>query len=68
MKQNKFPPDSDEERIQNVISDSEQQTEDEAVAKDRAASQNEFDMPIEVFTEVGPSVCKWILEVLFDSQ
>ena len=68
MKQNKFPPDWDEKHIQSVISYYEQQTEDETVAEDEAASQNEFSMLMEVLTELGPAVCEWILEFLVDSQ
>ena len=62
MKQNKFPPGWDEERVQSVIAYYENQTEAEA------ASQNEFSMLMEVFTGLGPAVCEWILESLVDSQ
>ena len=68
MKQNKFPSGWDEERVQSVINYYENQTEDEAVAENEAASQNEFGMLIEVFAELGPTVCEWILEALVDSQ
>ena len=68
MKQSKFPPSSNEERVQSVIDYYENQTEDEAVAENEAASQNEFGMLIEVFAELGPTVCEWILETLVDSQ
>ena len=68
MKQNKFPPGSGEKGIQNVISDPEQQREDETVAEDRAASQNEFDMLMEALTELGPAVCEWIIGTLIDNQ
>lgn len=68
MTQNKFPPGCDEERVQSVINYYENQTEDEAVAEDEAASQNEFGMLIEVLAELGPTVCEWILEALVDSQ
>ena len=67
MKQNEFPPGYDEERAQSVISDYEQQTEDEAATEHEAASQNEFSMLIEIFAELGPTVCEWILEA-FESQ
>ena len=46
MKQNKFPPGWDEKHIQSIISDYKQQTEDEAVTEDEAASQNEFGIMI----------------------
>ena len=68
MKQNKFPPGWNEERVQSVIDYYENQTEDETVAEDEAASQNEFGMLIEVLVELGPAVCEWILEALVDSQ
>ena len=68
MKQNKFSPDWDKERVQSVSAAYEQQTEDEAVAEDEAASQNEFSMLMEVLTELGPAVCEWILGVLVDSK
>ena len=68
MTQDKFPPGWDEQRVQSVIDYYENQTEDEAVAEAEAASQNEFGMLIEIFAELGPTVCKWILEALIDSQ
>ena len=68
MKQNKFPPGWDEERVQRVIDYYENQTEDEAVAEAETAPQNEFSALIEVFIELGPAVCEWILEGLVDSQ
>ena len=68
MKQNKFPPGWNEERVQSVIDYYENQTEDEAIAENEAASQNEFGMLIEVFAELGPTVCEWILDALVDSQ
>ena len=51
-----------------VLSRYEQQTEDEAVVEDEAASQNEFSMLMEIFAEFGPAGCKWILESFVDSQ
>lgn len=68
MKQRKFPSDWDEERVQRVIAYYENQTEDEAVAEDEAKSQNEFGMLIEIFAELGPAVCEWILETFVESQ
>ena len=67
MEQNEFPPGWDEERVQSVIDYYENQTEDEAVAEDEDASQNEFGMLIEVLAELGPAVCEWILEALVDN-
>ena len=54
--------------MQSVIDHYENQTEYEAVAEDESASQNEFDMLIEIFAELGPSLCEWILEAFVDSQ
>ena len=68
MKQNKFPPGWNEERVQSVIDYYENQTEDEAVAENEAASQNDFGMLMEALMELGPAVCEWILEALVDSQ
>ena len=68
MKQNEFPPDRNKERVQRVIDYHENQTEDEVVVEDEAASQNEFSVLIEAFMELGPAVCEWILEALADSQ
>ena len=68
MKQNKFPPGWDEERVQRVIDYQENQTEDEAVAEDETASQNELSMLMEALTELDPAVCEWILGALIDSQ
>ena len=65
MKQNEFPPNWDEERVQSVIDYYENQTEDEAVAE--AESQNEFGMLIEVLAELVPTVCEWILASLIDT-
>ena len=42
MKQDKFPPGWDTERVQKVIAHYESQTEDEAVAEDEAAFQDKF--------------------------
>lgn len=37
LKQKKFPPGWDEERVRNMLAHYEQQTEEEAVAEDEAA-------------------------------
>ena len=49
-KQNEFPPGSDEERVQSVITHYEQQTEDEA------AFEDESSMLIEVLIALVPAV------------
>ena len=62
MKQNKFPPGWDEERVQRVIDYYENQTEDEAVAEDEEAFRDEFvtkvEMPMELVSAVRELVSK----------
>jgi len=43
MKQSKFPPGWNAERVRRVLSHYESQSEDEAVAEDEAASENASD-------------------------
>ena len=50
MRQNEFPPGWDEERVQSVIDYYENQMEDES------ASQSEFSLLMEVFTELESDV------------
>lgn len=52
----KFPPGWDEERVRRVLAHYEQQTEDEAVAEDEAASEQEGQTFIAVPTELLPKV------------
>jgi hypothetical protein len=40
MKQSKFPPGWDEERVRRVLAHYEEQTEEEAVAEDEVAFEN----------------------------
>ena len=61
MKQNKFPPGWDEERVQSVIDYYENQTEDEAVTEDEAGLQDDSLTLMEVPTELVPA----ILELIF---
>ena len=58
MKQNKFPPGWDAERVQSVIDYYENQTEDEAVAEDEAGLQYESVTLMEIPTELVPIVGK----------
>ena len=60
MKQNKFPPGWDEERVQSVIDYYENQTEDEAVAEAETGLQDESITLMEVPTELVPAVLKLI--------
>jgi len=46
MKQTKFPPGWDEERVRRVLAHYEEQTEEEAVAEDEAAFENKTVMEI----------------------
>ena len=67
-KQNEFPPGWDEERVQSVIAHYEQQTEDEAVAEDEVAFENESSMLIEVPIELVPAVRELIAKHAAQNQ
>ena len=56
MKQNRFPPEWDEERVRRVLSYYEQQDEDEAVAEDEAAFESSTQAFVEVPNELLPAV------------
>jgi hypothetical protein len=56
MRQKKFPPGWDEERVRKVIAHYEQQTEEEAVAEDEAAFQHSPQTVIEVPKELLPAI------------
>ncbi len=56
MKQSKFPPGWDEQRVQKVIAHYEVQTEDEAVAEDEAILQDQTQTVMEMPTELVPVV------------
>ena len=60
MKRNKFPQGWDEKRVCEVISFYEQQTEEEAVAEDEAAFENQGKTLIEVPKELLPAIRKLI--------
>lgn len=60
MTENRFPPGWDEARVQSVIAHYEQQTEDEAVAEDEAAFQDEDSTLITIPTELAPVVLELI--------
>jgi hypothetical protein len=55
-KQSKFPPGWDEKRVRKVLAHYEQQTEDEAVAEDEAAFENQTQTFMEVPNELVPAV------------
>ena len=56
MKQNRFPPGWDEDRVRRVLSYYEQQDEEEAVAEDEAAFESSTETFIEVPNELLPAV------------
>ena len=56
MRQKKFPPGWDEQRVRNVLTHYEEQTEEEAVAEDEAAFEDEYQTVIEIPKELVPLV------------
>ena len=56
MKQSKFPPGWNEQRVRKVIAHYEVQTEDEAVAEDEATLQDQTQTVMEIPTELVPVV------------
>ncbi len=56
MKQTKFPPGWDEERVRRVLAHYEQQTEEEAVAEDEAAFEDSTQAVVEVPRELVPAI------------
>ena len=56
MKQDRFPPGWDEERVRRVLEHYEEQSEDEAVAEDEAAFENQTHSVMEVPVELVPTI------------
>jgi len=56
MKNTRFPPGWDEERVRKVLVHYEEQTEDEAVAEDETAFEDESQTVIEIPNELVPLV------------
>jgi hypothetical protein len=56
MKQSKFPVGWDEERVRGVLAHYEQQTEEEAVAEDEAAFEDQRETAMDVPLELVPVV------------
>ncbi len=56
MRQSKFPPGWDEERVHRVLAHYEEQTEAEAVAEDEAAFEDQTLTAMEIPTELVPIV------------
>jgi len=56
MKQSRFPPGWDEERVRRVLEHYEAQTEEEAVAEDEAAYEDPSQTLMEVPNDLVPQV------------
>lgn len=56
MRQSKFPPGWDEERVMKVLAHYEAQSEEESVAEDEAAFETPGQTVMEVPTELVPTV------------
>ncbi len=56
MKQSRFPPGWDEERVRRVLEHYEGQTEEEAVAEDEAAFEDQKETVVEVPHEMLPTI------------
>ena len=56
MKQSQFPPGWDDKQVQKVIAHYEAQTEEEAVAEDEAAFEDQTQTIMEIPTELVPMV------------
>jgi hypothetical protein len=60
MRQDRFPPGWDEERVRKVLAHYEEQTEDEAVAEDEAALAESIQTVMEVPHELVPAIWEQI--------
>ena len=56
MRQHRFPPGWNEERVQKVLKHYEEQTEDEAVAEDEATLEDSTQTVMEVPNELVPAI------------
>jgi len=56
MRQHRFPPGWDEERVQKVLAHYEEQTEDEALAEDEAAFEASTQTVMEVPQALVPAI------------
>ncbi len=56
MKQTRFPPGWDEERVRRVLEHYERQTQEEAVAEDEAAWEDPKQTVMEIPTDLVPAV------------
>ncbi len=62
MNENRFPPGWDEERVHRVLDHYEHQTEEEAMAEDEAAYEQEGQSMMEVPYELVPKVRKLVAQ------
>jgi hypothetical protein len=60
MKQSKFPINWDVERVRRVLAHYEEQTEEEAVAEDEAAFEDQTQTVMEIPSELVPVVREFI--------
>lgn len=60
MRQNKYPPGWDEDRVRRVMTHYEHQSEEEAVAEDEAAFEDQELATVEVPKELVPAVREMI--------
>jgi hypothetical protein len=63
MKQEKFPPGWDIERVRGVLAHYEEQSEDEAVAEDEAAFEDSSNTFIEIPNQLVPTVRELIAKL-----
>jgi hypothetical protein len=63
MKQSKFPPGWDAERVNSVLAHYESQSEEEAVAEDEAAFEISGQTVMEVPTEIVPAIRELIAKL-----
>ncbi len=62
MKKNKFPPGWDEDRVRKVLVHYEEQSEEEAVAEDEAAYEDQNNTFMEIPNELVPKVRELIAQ------
>ncbi len=62
MRQNKYPPGWDEDRVRRVMAHYEQQSEEEAVAEDEAALEDQGLAVVEIPKELVPTVRELIAQ------
>lgn len=62
MRQSQFPPGWDEDRVQRVIAHYEQQSEEEAVAEDEAALEDQGAALMEIPKDLVPAVREMIAD------